>query len=132
MSHRSDDTVEPCMLSNIAIKCTCLMQTVLGSDESLVFELYGTACKETHTFIKALTAQQVLSSGDGWAPSQCISRWRQRFTTVLQRQIFSVHAIAMAAYSSHTRSATSRCVGICSRQASEACASAASATTDSG
>jgi hypothetical protein len=53
----------------------------------LVFELYGTACKETHTFIKALAAEQVKSSGDGWAPSLCVSRWRQRFSTVLQRQI---------------------------------------------
>ena len=50
-------------------------------------ELYGAACPEAHTLIKALATHQAQRSGGGWSVSQCVSRRRQRLSLVLQRSI---------------------------------------------
>ena len=53
----------------------------------LVFELHGAACKEAHTLVKALAAQQVVASGGSWSMSQAVSRWRRRLSLAVQREV---------------------------------------------
>jgi hypothetical protein len=53
----------------------------------VVFELFGAASEQTHALVHALATHQAEKSGGVWSSSQCIARWRQRLSVVLQRAV---------------------------------------------
>jgi hypothetical protein len=62
----------------------------------VAIELFGAACAETHTLVKALAVHQAQSSGGAWSVSQCVARWRQRLSVVMQRSVSASVASAFA------------------------------------
>jgi hypothetical protein len=54
---------------------------------SLAFDQFGTASRDTHAFFRAVAIRQAQLSAGLYTVAQCVARWRQKLSTLVQRTI---------------------------------------------